>query len=156
MTTPGTATVRRLYGEHPGHAAVLLLTLIPAALALSQLFDERRVDVGTWLLGAAVLHDGLLLPVYVLLDAAAVTLWRRRPGRVAWLNFVRVPLAVSGMLLLMFSPVILGKATSFEQKTGRPTGPYLGHWLLVTAILAAGSAAWYLARVAVVRRRVPR
>jgi hypothetical protein len=149
-----TAKVRRLYGEHPAHALVLLATLVPAALALSQLFDERRIDVGKWLVGAAVLHDGLLLPLYVLADARAVALWRRRPGRVAWLNFVRVPLAVSGMLLLMYSPVILGKATSFQQKTGRSTDPYLGHWLLVTAILAAGSALWYLTRVIVVRRRV--
>ena len=95
--------VKRLYGEHPAHGVVLLLSLIPAAFALQQLLDERTVDVGKWLLGGALIHDGLLLPVYVLLDAAAIQLWRRRPGRVAWLNFVRIPLAVSGMLLLIRS-----------------------------------------------------
>jgi hypothetical protein len=152
-STNVTATARRLYGEHPAHALVLLLSFVPAAFALSQLLDERRLDVGKWLIGSAVLHDAVLLPLYVLVDAGAVALWRRHPGPVAWLNFVRIPAAVSGMLLLIYSPEILGKAESFEQKTGRSTDAYLGHWLLVTALLAAGSAVWYLARLAVVRRR---
>ena len=153
MSTQVTATARRLYGEHPAHALVLLLSLVPAALALSQLLDERRIDVAKWLVGSAVLHDAVLLPAYVVLDGAAVALWRRHPGPVAWLNFVRIPAAVSGMLLLVYSPEILGKAESFEAKTGRSTDAYLGHWLGVTAILAAGSAVWYLARLAVVKRR---
>jgi hypothetical protein len=147
--------VRRLYGEHPGHFLVLVLSFIPAALALGQLLDERPVAVGTWFAGGAILHDGLLLPLYVLLDAAILTLWRRRPGRVAWLNFVRIPLAVSGMLLLMFSPLILRQAESFEYKTGRSYDDFVGRWLLVTAILAAVSVLWYLARVVVVHQREP-
>jgi hypothetical protein len=153
MSRDLTAAARRQYGAHPAHALLLLASFVPAALALTQLLDERRIDVAKWLVGSAVLHDALLLPAYVLVDAAAVALWRRHPGPVAWLNFVRVPGAVSGMLFLVYSPEILGKAESFQQKTGRSTDPYLAHWLLVTAILAAGSAVWYLARLAVVRRR---
>lgn len=155
-TGPGAgpvAAVRRLYGEHPAHVVVLVLSFIPAALAFSQLLDERPVAVGKWFVGGAILHDGLLLPLYVLLDAAIVSLWRRRPGRVAWLNFVRFPLAVSGMLLLIFSPLILRQAESYEYKTGRPYDDFAGRWLLVTAILAAVSALWYLARVVITRRR---
>ncbi len=147
------ATVRRLYGEHPAHFLVLVLSLVPASLALGQLLDERPLDVATWFAVGAVLHDGLLLPAYVLLDVALVTAWRRRPGRVAWLNFVRIPLAVSGLLLLMFSPLILRQAESFEYKTGRTLDGFAGRWLLVTAIVAAVSAVWYLARLAVVHRR---
>ena len=147
------ASVRRLYGEHPAHLVVLVLSFVPVTLALGQLLDERPVAVAKWFAGGAVLHDGLLLPLYVLLDASILTLWRRRPGRVAWLNFVRIPLAVSGMLLLMFSPLILRQAESFEYKTGRSYDDFVGRWLLVTAILAAVSALWYLARLAVVRRR---
>jgi hypothetical protein len=153
MSADLTIRARRLYGEHPAHAVVLLVSFVPALLALGQLLDERRIDVAKWLIGSAVLHDALVLPAYVLVDAAAVALWRRRPGKVAWLNFVRIPLAVSGMLLLVYSPEILGKAASFQDKTGRSTDPYLEHWLGVTAILAAGSAVWYLTRLAVVRRR---
>lgn len=148
-----TATARRLYGAHPAHALVLLVSLVPAALALGQLLDERPLDVGRWLLGSALVHDGLLLPLYVLADAALVALWRRRPGRVAWLNFVRIPVAVSGLMFLLFSPVILRQAESYEFKTGRSIDAYLGRWLLLSAILAAGSAVWYLVRLGVVRRR---
>ncbi len=147
--------LRRLYGEHPVHALVLLVSFVPAALALRELLDERPREVATWLVGGAVLHDGLLLPVYVVTDAVAVAAWRRRPGRVAWLNFVRIPLAVSGMLLLMFSPTILRQASSYEDKTGRPLDEFVGRWLLVTAVLAGISVLWYLLRVAVVRRTTP-
>ena len=148
-----TATARRLYGAHPAHAVVLLVSLIPAALAVGQLLDERPLDVGRWLIGSALVHDGLLLPLYVLADAALVALWRRRPGRVAWLNFVRIPVAVSGLMLLLFSPVILRQAESYEFKTGRSIDEYFGRWLLLSAILAGISAAWYLTRLAIVRRR---
>lgn len=149
------ASVRRLYGEHPAHFLVLVLSFIPATLALGQLLDERTLDVGKWFAAGAILHDGLLLPLYVLLDAAILTLWRRRPGRVAWLNFVRIPLAVSGLLLLIFSPLILRQAESYTYKTGRPLDDFVGRWLLVTAILAAVSALWYLTRLMIVHRRRP-
>ena len=145
--------LRRHYGAHPAHALVLLLSFVPAAFALRQLLDQRTIDVGKWLVGSAVLHDAVLLPAYVALDAAAVTLWRRRPGRVAWLNFVRIPLAISALLFGMFSPEILRKAASFQPNTGRSTDPYFAHWLVVTALLAAGSAAWYGLRLLVVRGR---
>jgi hypothetical protein len=147
------SALRRRYGAHPAHGIVLVLSGVPAGLALGQLLSERPREVATWLAGGAALHDGVLLPAYVAVDAAAVALWRRRPGRVAWLNFVRVPAAVSGLLLLIFSPVILGKAASFEQKTGRSTDAYAGRWLLVTAILFACSGAAYLARLWWVHRR---
>lgn len=147
------SALRRRYGAHPAHALVLALSFVPAGLALGQLLSERPREVATWLAGGAALHDGLLLPAYVALDAGAVALWRRRPGRVAWLNFLRVPAAVSGMLLLIFSPMILGKAASFEQRTGRSTDAYAGRWLLVTAVLFAGSGLAYLARSWWVRRR---
>lgn len=150
------STARRLYGEHPMHALVLLLSFLPAAFALRELLDGRPVDVGKWFVGGAILHDGVLLPLYVGADATLVALWRRRPGRVAWLNFVRVPLAVSGMMLLMFSPLILRQAESFEAKTGRPLDDFVGRWLLVTVVLAALSAAWYAIRVLVVRRAARR
>lgn len=149
------ARVGRIYGAHPVHLAVLLAGFVVAALALGQLLDERPVAVGTWLVGAAVLHDGVFVLGYIAADALLVALWRRRPGRVAWLNFVRVPAAVSGILLLAFYPVIARQATSFEGKTGREMDAYLGRWLLVTAVLAGLSAACYLARLVAVRRGRP-
>lgn len=144
---------RRLYGAHPAHLLVLAASFVLAVVALDALLVTRGWDRAGWLLGAAVVHDLLLLPAYVALDAGLVALWRRHPGRVAWLTFVRLPLVVSGALLLVFSPVILRLSTGYEGKTGRSMDGFLGDWLLVTAVLAAGSLLAYLARVAAVRRR---
>ncbi len=149
---PGVEKIRRRYGAHPAHLLVLLASFLIAVLAFGQLLDDRPIAVATWFAGAAVLHDGLFVLAYIAADTVLVRLWRRRPGRVAWLNFVRVPLAISGIMLLVYSPVILGKASSFEGKTLRPTDGYLGHWLFVTAVLAALSAACYLTRLVVVSR----
>ena len=144
--------VRRRYGAHPLHLVLLLAGFAIAALALKVLLAERPREVGQWLVGSAVLHDALLVPAYIALDAALVALWRRRPGRVAWLNFVRVPAAGSGLLFLIWSPEILRKATSFQHQTGRSTDPYLSHWLFLTALLFAVSALAYVARLAMMRR----
>jgi hypothetical protein len=146
--------MRRLYGASPAHLAVLVAGLLLAALAGSELLAERGRDVGVWFAAAAVLHDAVLVPAYVAVDALLVGLWRRRPGRVAWLNFVRFPLAVSGLLLLVYSPEILRLSDgAFAHKTGRSDSAYLGHWLLVSGVVAAVSAGCYLARVAAARSR---
>jgi len=146
------APVRRRYGAHPAHLLLLLAGFVVAALALKVLLGERPRDVGQWLVGSAVVHDAVLVPAYIGADAVLVALWRRRPGRVAWLNHVRVPAALSGMLLLIWSPEILRRATSFQRQTGRTTDAYLAHWLFVTAVLFGGSALLYLGRVAKMRR----
>lgn len=148
---PGVEKVRRHYGEHPAHLLVLLASFGIAVIAFGPLLNDRPVAVASWFAGAAILHDGLFAAAYIGADAILVRLWRRRPGRVAWINFVRVPAAISAIMLIVYSPVILGKATSFEGKTLRSTDAYLGHWLTVTAVLAATSATWYVARVLVVR-----
>jgi hypothetical protein len=138
--------VRRRYGAHPAHLVVLLAGFAIAGLALRMLLGERSRDVGQWLVGSAVLHDAVLVPAYIGLDAALVALWRRRPGRVPWLNHVRLPAAFSGLLLLVWSPEILRRATSFSHQSGRSTDPYLAHWLFVTAAVFGISALAYVVR----------
>lgn len=146
--------MRRLYGAHPAHLAVLLVGLLLALAAGSELFAERPREVGVWFGGAAVLHDAVLLPAYVALDALLVALWRRRPGHVPWLNFVRIPLAVSGLLLMVYAPEILRLSDgTFESKTGRSDSAYLGHWAAVVGVITAVSACWYLTRVRITRGR---
>jgi hypothetical protein len=137
---------RRGYGAHPAHLVLQLAGFAVAAAALHVLLGDRGREVTTWLVGSAVAHDALLVPAYIGADAALVALWRRRPGRVPWLNHVRMPAAFSGLLLLVWSPEILRKATSFQHQTGRSTQPYLGHWLFVTALVFVGSGIGYAIR----------
>lgn len=152
---PGVEKIRRRYGAHPGHLLVLLASFVITLIALGPLLTDRPIAVATWFAGSAILHDGIFVLAYIGVDTLLVRLWRRRPGRVAWINFVRVPAVISAIMLIVYSPVILGKATSFESKTLRSTDAYLGHWLVVTAVLAGISLAWYLARLLVVRRAGP-
>jgi hypothetical protein len=143
---------RDRYGAHPAHLLAVLAGTALAVVALGPLLEERRGDVLGWFVGSALVHDALLLPLYVGLDAVLVALWRRRPGRVAWINFARLPLAISGILFLVWSPLITRQAEQYAGATGRSTDPYLGRWLAVSAALAAASfACWLLRRVVVAR-----
>src|SRR6201999_1567518 len=119
LMSGGIGPVRRRYGAHPAHLVVLLAGFVVAGLALTVLLGERPREVGQWLVGSAVLHDAVLVPAYIGVDAALVALSRRRPGRVPWLNHIRMPAALSGMLLLIWSPEILRRATFFRHQTGR-------------------------------------
>lgn len=149
---PGIELVRRRYGAHPAHLLLLLAGFALTVVAGGALLDEQTVRVAKWFTASAVLHDVVLIPVYLGLDSVLVRVWRRRPGRVAWLNFVRIPAAISAIMLLVYYPVISAKANAFEGKTGRSMEVYLGHWLQATAVLFAISALWFLARLVVVRR----
>ncbi|MGH3889013.1 MAG: hypothetical protein ACRDSZ_21075, partial [Pseudonocardiaceae bacterium] len=105
----------------------------------------------------AVVHDLALFPLYAGADAALVTLLRSRPALatvagVGWLNHLRVPAVVSGMLLLVWSPLILRLPTAtYFDASGLSAQPYLPRWLAVTAALFAISAATLVVRVARVR-----
>lgn len=149
---PGVELARRKYGAHPAHLLLLLAGFALTVVAGGALLDEQTFRVAKWFTASAVLHDAIFVPVYIGLDSLLVKAWRRRPGRVAWLNFVRIPAAISAIMLLVYYPVISNKANAFEYKTGRPTDVYLGHWLQATAVLFALSAIWYLARLVAVRR----
>lgn len=149
---PGVEQVRRRYGAHPAHLIAIVAGFAVVALAARPLLAENPVPVARWFAGSAILHDAVLVPAYVALDGAAVALWRRRPGNVSWLNFVRIPTAVAAMLLLVWYPLITSKAESFHRATGRSTTAYRPHWLFVTALVFAISALCYLARVATVAR----
>lgn len=72
-------------------------------------------------------------------------------GGVPWLNHLRVPAVVSGLLLLVWSPLILRLPTAFHAASGWSDQPFLPHWLTVTAVLFTISAAIFTARMAVIR-----
>ena len=134
---------RERYGASPLHLLAHLAVLPLVAWALLQFID--RPDAGRillWLALSAVVHDLVLLPFYSALDRAG----QRSAPRQA-INFVRVPALLSGLLLLVFFPVISGKGEpSFQRVSGLTYDGYLARWLLITAALFAVSGAAYLLR----------
>lgn len=68
--------------------------------------------------------------------------------RVPWINHLRVPLALSGLLLLVFMPSIFRLSdSSYTAATGQQPDQYLANWLLVTAALFVLSAVAYAAQL---------
>jgi hypothetical protein len=133
------------YGAHPAHLLLVLASFALAGYASVQLLAQRSIHVGVWFVGAAVVHDAIVLPIYVLADAAAVSLWRRMPGpRGA---------AISLLLLLVFLPEVTRRRTALTGNSTLSTQPYLSHWLVVVAILFGVSLIWYVVRLVRARTR---
>ncbi|MFC8272476.1 hypothetical protein ACFUJR_08030 [Streptomyces sp. NPDC057271] len=145
------AAFRRRYGASPLHLLLVLASFALAAYAGVRLFQGDTLGVALWFVGAALLHDLVLLPFYSVTDRAAQRLFREKapagegPPR-ASVNYVRVPVFVSGLLLLVWWPLILGRVDHYTAYTGLPADGFLGRWLLVTAALLVASAATLLVR----------
>ncbi|MGH3752418.1 MAG: hypothetical protein ACRDRP_06930 [Pseudonocardiaceae bacterium] len=136
----------------------LLASFAVAGYAGVRLLAGNPVGIGTWFVGSAVVHDLVLFPLYAGADAALVTLLRRRPALATvaglpWLNYLRVPAVISGLLLLVWSPLILRLPTdTYLNASGLSPQPYLARWLAVTAVLFAISVATLAVRAAAARR----
>jgi hypothetical protein len=121
-----------------------------AAYALAQIFRGGSVvNFIAWFAGAAVLHDLVLLPLYSLLDR--LPRLRRRPrsaARVALTNHVRAPALISGVLLLVYFPPILGLSErNYYAASGHHLQGYARNWLLISAAMFGASALVYAVRV---------
>ncbi|MFF4321266.1 hypothetical protein [Streptomyces sp. NPDC001568] len=146
------AAFRRRYGASPLH---LLLTLACLALALYagiRLLAGDTMGVAIWFVGAALLHDLVLLPAYSLTDRAAQILVRGRTTAPAGVprpsvNHLRVPAFVSGVLFLVWWPLILQQGGNYTAYTALSADGFLARWLLITAALFIASAILWLARI---------
>lgn len=140
----------RRYGASPAHLVGHLVLFAIAAYALVQLVGVRApVNLFVWLIAAVLLHDFVLLPFYSVLDRAA----QRARGPVPLVNHVRVPAVLSGLLLLVYFPPILGlNGTTFHAAAGRNPAGYARDWLLLTAAAVLVSALVYAVRVVRARR----
>lgn len=142
-----------LYGASPLHLLALLSSLALAGYAALELFSSEALLVAVWFAGAAVGHDLLLLPLYALVDTGLVRASRRRRAEslrarsAPWVNYVRAPLLVSGLLFLVFFPSILRLVDNYETTTALSSDPYLERWLLVSGVLFLGSAVAYAVRL---------
>jgi hypothetical protein len=138
----------------------LQLLLLSCSFALAvyagvRLLAGDWLGVVLWVVGAAVLHDLVLLPLYAAADRAVV----RGLGRVRrreWAMYVRVPAALSGLLLLVWFPLISGMVEErYRSATGLPPEVFLTRWLLITAVLFAGSALLLALRLRRAAKRRP-
>ncbi len=154
------AGFRRLYGSHPLHLIGHLAVFLVAGWAIQQIAGGGTVvNWIAWFLGAALLHDLVLLPLYSLLDrllgrvAPAGGPTRRPPA----VNHVRVPAVISGILLLVYFPLILGYSSrNYRNDIGHSLAGYTRNWLLITAGVFVGSALVYAVRSMRRRPRSPR
>ncbi|GAA2629384.1 MULTISPECIES: hypothetical protein [Streptomyces] len=136
---------RRRYGASPLHLLLVLASFALAVYAGLRLFQGDTVGVAVWFVGAALLHDLVLLPLYSLTDRAVQGLFPQGPsdGRLAprvSVNYVRVPAFVSGVLLLVWWPLVFRQVAHYTAATALPADGFLARWLLITAALFAASA----------------
>ena len=161
MTTRGgtlTGRIRHWYGANPLHLLALLAAFALAGYAVRAVIATGQFrGFAIWFAVAIVGHDLLLFPLYSLADQSVQRLlpWtaRRRQGRPGssaqvpgppLINYVRIPVAFSLLLLLTFFPLILGLSEpEYHRASGLTTQPYLWRWLAVTGVLFAASAVVY-------------
>jgi lysylphosphatidylglycerol synthetase-like protein (DUF2156 family) len=159
-----TSRIRHWYGANPLHLLAQLAAFALAGYAVRAVIEAGQFrGFAIWFAVAIVGHDLLLFPLYSLADLSVQRLlpWgaMRRPssrqaptapGAVAGppvINYVRIPVAFSLLLLLVFFPLILGLSEpEYHRASGLTTQPYLWRWLAVTGILFAASAVIYALR----------
>lgn len=140
---------------NPFEILLLACSFALAAYAGLRLFAGDWSGVALWLVGAALLHDLVLLPLYSLADRAALR-GLGAVGRREWAMYVRVPAALSGLLLLVWFPLISGMVDRrYRSATGLPADGFPARWLLITAVLFGGSALLLAVRVARSGGRAP-
>ncbi len=143
-------TFVRWYGANPLHLLVMVASFALAGYAADKLIRmDRPVAVIIWFVGAAVAHDLILLPLYQLVDWPISRIGRRQVSRVTvpWVNYVRIPGALSLLLLLVWFPSILRLNTIYHATTSLSSRDFLSHWLLVTGVLFLLSAVAYAVRL---------
>jgi hypothetical protein len=133
----------RWYGAGPLHLLTMLACFALAGYAVVELLPNNFIGIPIWLVGAVIGHDLILMPLYTLADRSAMAVLRHRRAQlpaVAWINYLRIPAGLSGLLLLIWFPLILRLPTGFPATTTLPLDPYLWHWLGVTGALFLLSA----------------
>jgi hypothetical protein len=161
LTVPGRhhpSWFRRLYGAGLAHAFVMTCGFLFAGYMLTRLLGASHAGwLIVWFVGAIVLHDLVLLPLYSALDRVLTS--RRHadeggPAGPPWVNYVRVPAVISGTLLLITFPLVFRLSErAYASASGLNESVYLMRWLLITLGMFAVSLLLYLVHHARVRDR---
>ncbi|MDG3010877.1 hypothetical protein G4X40_12030 [Rhodococcus sp. D2-41] len=159
--------VKRFYGAHPLHLLVLvasfaLVSYVIETIGLTTLWnrDIWWQSILVWFVGAVILHDLVLFPLYAFADRSLIAGWRGVTGRVqvakptvSPVNYLRIPVLGSGLLFVLFFPGIVEQGQpTYLAATGQTQQPFLGRWLLLTAVMFAVSAVVYSIRLGLTRR----
>ncbi len=148
----------RWYGASPLHLLAMLACFGLAGYAAARLIPSAPLGVTAWFLGAVIGHDLLLMPLYTLADRSAMMAIRHREPQLPagpWINYLRVPAALSGLLLLVWFPLILRLSSPYHASTTLSADPYVWHWLAVTGALFLLSAVAFAVRLRRSSRSVP-
>ena len=156
---------RYLYGENPLHLLAMLGCFALVGYVVSFVYEDPSVTaLLIWFVGAVLVHDLVLYPLYALADQPLTILrWGRRralprhPPLVPAINHVRAPVLGSLVLGLIYLPTITRHGEDALRFTSEldAAGIYR-HWLLITGVLFLGSAAVYAVRLGRAVRRRPR
>lgn len=148
----------RWYGANPLHLLALLTGFAFVGYVAVPMLASSPWAIIIWFVGSAVLHDFLLFPLYTLADLPATAALRHRlehggpTVRVPWINHIRFPVVISGILGLMWLPLIARLPAGYSHFTGYSLEPYLPRWLIVTGILFGVSGLLYAWRLGRARR----
>jgi hypothetical protein len=150
-------TFGRRYGAHPLNLLAMLASFAVAGYAAQRLVSSHPIAVIVWFVGAAVIHDLVLLPLYAIADRGLHRRSARKADRAdrpvpSWINYVRVPTAVSGLLLLVYFPSIARLSSGYHATTTLSSEGFLVRWLLITGGLFLLSAVAFAAHLG--RRRL--
>jgi hypothetical protein len=145
--------LRRRYGAGPLHLSGHLLLIGAAGFAIDRIASTAGLaTVIALYLGLTIAHDLVLLPAYAGIDRLTQALLRRAPGRAAAgvpvINHLRAPALISGLLLLIYAPLISGRADhGYLLASGHHATGYLRNWVLICVVLHLGSGVLYALRV---------
>lgn len=144
-----TSGFSRRYGASPGHLVALVVGTAVSVYSVTRITSlQTLLELALWFGGLLLLHDVVLFPLYAGADRALQTVGRGGHSKAVpvWLNHVRIPVALSAVLLLASLPLILRLSPGYERAANRSAAPYLWHWVLLTVALGIGSAVLYVLR----------
>ncbi|MCZ1020156.1 hypothetical protein O1M07_39670 [Streptomyces albulus] len=148
----GARRAGRWYGEGPLHLLLLVASFaLTGYVGVRLLADAQWPLVVVWFVGAALLHDLVLVPLYTVAAQAVARVTAGTTRHRAWTGYLRVPAALSGLLLLVWWPLIsLGPgsaaAAHYTLTTRLPSEVFWARWLLISAGMFALAALWLLLR----------
>lgn len=148
------------YGRGPVHLLGVIFCYSLAIYAGTKLFSNVSLWIALAFPAGIFLHDFVLFPLYSGIDRALKRLQHRQQREekvsVGWINHVRVPFMICFFLLFAYFPIILRLPDDRHLYTSLSQDSYLYRWLIVTAVVAAGSAFSYFIRKRRYRNRFAR